>query len=444
MNIHIGMILSTPSKQYIEQFLPELEAICDITLLEARSLPEAKSLFLSCAKNYHAIIFSGILLMLYSTENTSVDVVCFSLEETSHDLQGLLYRIILENRNIDFSRVSIDLTTSHLKETRLLELFPENQMPYTLKDDLISEFSFDFKNAKNPQLLDQMLSWHLDLFRQGKTDLIITCIGSLLPELKALDVPYAYLTSSREYVINFVIQIMRCVDTKDEKRQETGAIVLRVKTGEAHSDQHLLLEKCNLSMINFARKNGLDFIFSKSSNALEAIGSYTSLFYITNGFTGLPDITEFPNGIKKSFSIGIGVGSSPFQARLNASNAATFAGIKDQVYYIDAKNKVKELSRNAAESLNLSPISQLITLANQYKVDHLLLQEIIHFVHSSEKNAITSAELANILNVSVRTANRILTKITVNGGAIEYKENLGKSKGRPVSKYELTFLHDLE
>jgi predicted ArsR family transcriptional regulator len=65
------------------------------------------------------------------------------------------------------------------------------------------------------------------------------------------------------------------------------------------------------------------------------------------------------------------------------------------------------------------------------------LQKIVSYTRMSRSARVSADELARHLGITLRSANRLLSKIEANGGASCYIESLKGGRGRPKKCYNL-------
>lgn len=435
MKLKIAAIFSPPAVKYMEELLPELNPYCDMTLLEASGMREARALFEERGRSFDAVVFSGRIYMAFATRNNySSDLPCYAFDEFVYDLTPILYNLVLNDRDFDFSRVSVDFMDIW-DSTGCRKLFPADQMPFCMDEGFIPFLSVDEINAY--ALTQKVLNWHLELYRAGKTRLAITCHGAITRQLEEADVPYMYIAPSREYVVNFFMQIISSLTMRLAEDQLLGVVALRCNSEDEKAG---LIARCSEAIATFARANGFDFSFAREVGKLEFITWFRELSQITQEFRTAPFEDLLGPETQGRYRIGIGTGNTLFQAKMNAANAVSISGATGRIYYVSYDGKVSGPLGKTQTRYELLPDEQLIELSKKYGVDHLSLQQMLAFSHMAGKSVVTAQELAQFMDVSRRTANRLLTKLVGAGGAEIYAENAQGSKGRPRNQYHLLFV----
>ena len=144
--------------------------------------------------------------------------------------------------------------------------------------------------------------------------------------------------------------------------------------------------------------------------------------------------------LNQTLSMGIGLGHDMFQARRNGLKALDISRRKKGcLYSITELNRLTgPIGSENKKIVKNYPSSELILLSKQYHIDHINLQKIIAFAKRNQSEPFTSYQLAEYLEVTVRSESRLITKIEIYGGAESYLENSSSSRGRPKKYYTLS------
>lgn len=434
MKFNIAAIVSPTIWAFMHEILPDLNSYCNITLLEAGSNLRARELYQQCGQEFDAIVFSGHLYQMYATQNRDEQTPCFSFDTMAADLTSILYQQLLKNRNFDFSRMSIDILPFVDAQKSYTRLFPAQQKPYTLDKSFKSYFDWDSDYGE--LLTRKILEWHLALYRSGQTDLAVTRFGAIVHDLEAAGVPYVYMLPSKEYISNFILQIVNILTTKAAEEQLVGVVVIECAADDNETSGHLLA-KCNEAIAYHALLNGYDFSFTQHQQKLEIVTRHKELSEITSGFSVVPFRELIPHEVRENMFMGLGTGRTQFQARLNAGRALDMAEVADCVFYVSHQGRSSGPLGLKNEEYEARPDEWLFEQSSKLGVDHLVLQKMLACGKVSGSNIMTAHELAEFMGVTRRSASRILNKVVAAGGARIYAENPSGRKGRPTIQYEL-------
>lgn len=443
MKLNIGLIVSEPLREITEQLLPELYPYCAARVMIAADTPQARQFYQDHINRFDAFIFSGRMFLLYATRGVlNTAKPCYCIDDFAADSKTIFLKLLLENREFDFSRVSIDVVSDDAAPMDLLELLPAGQMPHRLGVRFSDYFSNAENLSENIETLNRlMLDGHIRLYREGKTDLAITRFGVIAPALKKAGVPCVYMLPTKEYIFNLVLQVVNSLGIKYAEDRMTSAILIRAG-GSDREEIKRTVAACAKGLASLARTGGYDLAVFIHRDWLEAVTNLKDLSKMTRGFTCAEFVREI--GMCGDVIVGLGSGVSIFQARLNAASAANISGARGKrTYYVGHNNNVIGPLGSGAREYVRTPGDELLALAERFGLDHVRLQKVVSFARLKNTNTATTDEFAAFMDVTVRTANRILGKISEAGGARVYEENIGGGKGRPKKHYELLFLGEL-
>jgi hypothetical protein len=412
MKIKIGFILSSPFLPYMKGIEPELEPYCDIVFLVAEENKDAYSLYDAHVNDVDCFILSGKMLY-YSLMTSRSDLIkpAYGLDDQKGDLKDVLVKLLFSRRDMDFSRVFVDFATEQNDFLGLRELIPPAQWPYF---GLYSEKSFENVEDIEHYCLE-LTQRHIELHRSGKIDLSLTRFGLAAKELEANGVPYIYVYPSKEYTVNFFLQIANAFNSRKTQDNTLGCMAIDLE-GEPQAGE--LLPALNDLLSAYVRKYAYDITLQQDGRKIIIFTRYRDLSRMT---------------------LGLGTGSNFYQAKLNAIKAAEISGSRSgAVFYInEADIVVGPLSPKGKAELHGVPSKELLDWSRKLSVDHLNLQKIIAYTKIKQSTRISAFELAGFLNITMRSASRLLNKLEEGGGAQSYSENLKGGRGRPKKYYDI-------
>ncbi len=436
MKFKIGFILSEPIKIFMEEIESELTPYCDIIYIPIIDVSETVNLFRKHEDLVDAFVFSG--KALYYSVITKIEEPskpCFTWDVNEMNIKEIFLKLLLENRQFDFSRVFIDIAFEMNNYLGIKELLKDGSMPYFNDLDLtdIDEYTYTILNR------------HIELYESGKIDFSITQLGLFLNVFEEKGIPYAYAYPDQGYIISFFMKIINKLSEEKVKERKLGAIILRVeglvKYQTENSKGHLMMQYAE-AIQAYARIQGYDFTVHLKEDELEILTQYKDLVLLTNNFTdiGIKDYLQTP--IDSKIFVGLGTGNNIYKARQNAQKAIQLSQLKDaQIYYVSYNDIITgPIGENASQTYLAMPSDKLITLAEKLHIDHVNLQKIKAFIEVNNSPKVTADKLAEYLGVTVRTASRLLNKIEQHHGVVSYFENIKGGRGRPKKFYDLTFI----
>jgi hypothetical protein len=433
----IGFIVSVPFSPYMESIKAEVASYCDLRILVAEDNEKAHLLYQQYVDKVDCFISSGLFLYFaVKTRIPELDKPFYVLDDQRGDVKDVFLRLLLSDRNFDFSRVYIDFACAQNEYLGIKEWLPPGEWPYFGEID-----NREIKTYEQVEEICRVIGKrHYDLHRAGLIDLSLTRIGLLTRDFDRDHIPYQYVYPGRDYIVNFFLQIINAFNSRKTDENILGSIVLMFER-ESPSAGAATAAKANEVLATYVRSHGYDFTIQKEDDRIIILTRRKDIADITGNFTdcGFKEYIEGVIGAK--IYMGMGTGNNFFQARLNSIKAAELSRTRSgEVYFISELDKLMgPIGSVATGELSSKPSPEILEWSRRLHVDHVSLQKIVAYARMSRSTRISADELARHLGITLRSANRLLSKIEANGGATCYVENLTGGPGRPRKCYDLAF-----
>ena len=398
--IKLAILTPKNSSEKIKNSLKEIT--CEIKYIFYNNLYDLEELYLKNAQKYDGIITSGPIG--YEIIKNSVDLFTplYHFDISKGDLYKYLFNILKENPKIDFSRVYIDFISPEKKEYWFKDIFKKEEEPI-----------FYHINFSNKNLYETLKNNYINLKKEKKIDIVLTRISNMVNFLKSEKISFDFLFPSEENIKNTVLEIIKDIKIlKSEKKQIIfGKLLFDKISIDIEEEIHSISKNCIIKILD---KN------------IEILMLYEDFI---NSNIALNLKKKFRN----NFLSGWGKGNNINEARHNAEKSyIKNKETNTEVIYLVSTNSETILSEiNAKKKKNIEIIEKLKKL----NITKQNSEKLIELFKNQEK--VSCANLADYLNISERTANRLLLKLEENSLAIS---NLIKiNRGRPKKIYTFSF-----
>lgn len=302
--------------------------------------------------------------------------------------------------------------------------------------NIIKEFDIPIKNYYIPkEYQDKSESFHIEnhlkLYKDEKIDYIFTSFGYIYSLFKKLNLPVRRIYPSRMDILNSINSLIEEINMANLDKKSLMVYRASVKNNENYGQAKNLFTKFSNSVEGFITEN-----------------SENSFTIITNKGTatcdlGLNLIVNFIEQrnpiILKSIKIGIATGSTLGQALQNADIALENASFDDNIYFYDGHAMKKIDSRNKDSFIQFST-EEIEKISTRTGIRTKHIQNIYLSTITLNRNIFTSDELADILNLTSRSANRIINSLIRNSYAKEVDNKaFNENVGRPKRYVEINF-----
>jgi predicted transcriptional regulator len=415
MNTKIALIGSRDFTEHVQASIaPRLNGIDLIPYIYSE--PQEAEKLISTIVPCDAVLFSGALPYFFTKEackELMVPVLYLEQDETA--LITSLFHI-LQHHEIKPEHVSIDLMDTAFVEHIMTDLHLQNPPQYVM--DYKSSLPHNFS-------INEYATFHQRLFQEGKTRFALTSIHSVYDRLVQLNIPCMRMIDPAK-------SLMRTINEASSqallsKRKASTIAAVRLIVQEKNSG----LQKLVHLMEGTLQKKDDDSAYTVFSNR----GSIENLL----------ETAEFHSffQVNQPVLAGFGYGHTAAQAEENAETALSFASKYDTESCAFIVNEEKELSgpypdKNKKQQLKYNH-PDMLSLAKQLKLSPANLSKIMQFYKNRTFRDFTASELSDYMQISRRSAERILKKLVDNGSARITGEEMTYAQGRPRAVYELSF-----
>ena len=140
-----------------------------------------------------------------------------------------------------------------------------------------------------------------------------------------------------------------------------------------------------------------------------------------------------------SITIGYGSGKTISQSKRNSINsfdlAKKYGG--NCSFFISENQCITGPLTGDRQCTVYNANPRIDNLAEKMEIDKIYLYKIISYIKKTGDNVITAKILSQILNVTIRSSNRILNELQDNSYVREYSHKINPNKGRPSKFYKL-------
>lgn len=397
----IKIAILTPRNSYlkIKEAVDEISKKVDYIFYD--NLTDLGDIYLTLAHKYNGIITSGPIGYEIIKQSVKIITPLYFLEISKSDLFKSLFKILKLNPNINFSRVFIDLISENEREKWLEDILDKKENPIL--------FTVNYDN----KLYENLKNKYLYLKNNNKIDFALTRVSNILPFLEENNIPFEFLFPSKETIKKIVIESIKDIKAKkfDQKQLIFGKINCFI---EKEIVKDFIISKCKNCIVQ-EKKENLELLVLKDD------------FYSSEIFNLIKERFKF----SKDCYIGWGLGNNIGEARIYAEESLK-KNIQSygEIVTLISENKVVTLSEIKKEQKKELDIIEKLNSLNITGEKVKILVEML-----TKEKEITSSKLGLYMNISERTANRILNKLYENNIVTVSIEKI--QRGRPKKIYEL-------
>jgi len=420
----------------------------DIELIELNynDYKESADMIRNIPKDYDALLFGGLSAYSYSKQYLKIDCLWYYFpRHISSFTNALLSASLL---NYDIKNISCDTFS------------------YELIKEAYTDLSFDFDNINVSLIKDEPLhindeigktkynqevfSFHKKNYLKDDRTCIITALHTVDKMLKKEGIHCFTAYPSRAVIRESLSKLYLKYEAKQNQKSKIVILSIEIDLPSEYSviskdEYHYIHEK--MSVLEMIYKFAQDIraaVVEASSNTYLLFSTKNILELETDNFKNISLLNEIDENSLHTVSIGIGYGSTAQDAKYNANSGMIKAKQhnKNTAYIVYENNKVEgpimpnEINNLSDDNLIDKKLS-LISQTSGVSINTVF--SLYNVVTKYKKNHFTSKELADACNLSIRSINRIVSKLELSGYCKIVGKKIVNDTGRPSRIIQFDF-----
>ncbi|CEH31077.1 hypothetical protein AM501_28840 [Aneurinibacillus migulanus] len=385
------------------------------------------------AKDYTVLFFTGPIpyyMAKGKIQEYNLPAVYIPFDELAFSLS--LYHI-QHAFNINPLKLSIDIPKKEVVYNILHEL----------RLDIQSIFIKEFEDEINQhRYTDEIVQFHYDLWKKGETSFVLTSVQSVYSELQKLNIPSFRMMIPRKNMIATLEQAVTIGELLLSKSSQIAVGIVQI--AEQHAQKHYDVKELKVTIYGFLTE------FARKMNAsVKTVDEHTFMIYGTRG--GVEQLTDqyrvFPllNHLKEindvNINFGFGFGITVTEAEEHAQIGLYHAKKLDEhsVFIVTEEKKViGPLNKKITKTFELqSQDERILAMAKKTGISVSSISKIVNFTNLRHNHSFSASDLADYLQLSRRSAERMLKTLVEKNYAEISGEEQPYQKGRPRSIYKI-------
>ena len=425
----IGIFTNEQSLGQIMRIDEKMRRYSNVTYLPYSSPDHLKFLYEQNAGKFDAVLFSGSypynLIRKHFPGVDDIPHAYFNISD--RDYYKLVAQLAFQHPGLDFSRVYFDRPEFPVD---FFSIFQREDMP------LLGTAPIDWARVDAADWYRPLQVYYKALWDSGKVDLLVTRFASMASYFRENQIRHQYLMPAPESMEETFRGLI--VQLGASSIHGSAACIGLVLSPQALSAAQRTALRSRLQACN--RQFGMPFLIYEQSDRYEITANNSVLKELTQQYTTCPVTTFLEAGLDFPICVGWGCASNVIDAHRNAQRAVKEASMcKSSAAFIVMEDNViiGPLSSVRRIVYSDAPDPTLARLGEQVGISPLYLSKIASVRHQKGSSTLSSEELAFFLNVTTRSASRILSKLEAGGlAAVQYNRQLNL-RGRPAKIYQI-------
>lgn len=417
----------------LERISPRAET----KVVSYRDFDDIVQVFSRLADQFDACFVSGTSAkqaIELGVENISIPLISYQI--SSNGLYRDILRMAVENQSLDFTRVAMDFLIPLDTGWSVADYLALDDLPVVITKTL--QRMSDTPDPGSRWLEEQIFSRLQSLWEAGKIDRVICMYSSLIPQLDALGIPWRCPFLSDFHLKQIVETAMIRIELKQLHNNHPAVIqIFPRRTAELTAQQQQTLEK---HLRQFCLKNLMDFVIQSNPECCVILTSMRILRFLTDEFVSCQITSWLESRLDFPVTVAYGIGTTVSHAMNNVQIASREAKLLGLPFLVDSVGHlIGPLALGAAPAISQRPPEDVSQIARRCNLSAMTIQKLIHIVHSTGSDKITTQELAAHFGTTIRNANRIILNLCRGQVATPVYTQPSHSRGRPVQVYALDF-----
>ncbi|SHI90926.1 hypothetical protein SAMN02745751_01299 [Dethiosulfatibacter aminovorans DSM 17477] len=432
MKTRICAIGVLDSIELIKKISVEFSDTADFSFYTYDNVDDIMEYMKENSQNVDVAMFTGQYPYQYFKKNSLLDIPFFAISKTNETLIETFWKMKCEG--IDINRVSID--RSPRKE--IIEILDTLEIP-------VKNIKLIGDSSEVP--LDKIYEFHKQLYNNGETEAIISSNYKLYRRFKEDGYKAYRILPSRFLIRESIKKAISIARTEKIKSSQVAVQIIRIRDVDTDTKtrykQLKLANKFDDMLIDYTQENQGSFF---------KFGRNDYMIFTTRGYAGISDmegkfgfLAENAEKMDISFSMGIGYGETVTKSESNSKTALMHAleEEKNSCYIVDDDSTMTgPIFGKNSYSLSYELVSsdeRIVEMSKKTGVSEKYLSKLRAISRQRGSNIFDTEELSEYLNVTQRSASRIINKLEAGKMAETVGKKSDKTKGRPKKLYKIEF-----
>lgn len=331
-----------------------------------------------------------------------------------------------EKRNLENLKLGLDVVE---KET-LLNVINE----FDIKLEKVFYQKYEIQKTE-----EEYLEEYLKAYENKEINCVFTAFGYIYNVLKEKKIPVYRLQATNIEIESEFKTLLNRIELINNRKDKIGIEIIKIDSIKSSLDNNLEKKlKLEKKLLEYSKE--VEGKIQVSDNKEYMIISNIEMLKNKGNLKGILSLKEEFGRIDEKLLIGIGEGRTIFQAEKNARVALKLSLNQEGKIFYSNGEKIRGPLLNI-EELEYKSVSdeKIKNIADEIGISPVYLEKIKGMIKKQKKNNFTSIEIAEILNITPRSVNRIVKKIIEKDYAesVQVENSLTAGRPRRIIKFNI-------
>lgn len=437
MSVRLLFITSHYFLQPTLEALSRLDLPCETSVVPYENFGNIAQVYQQYADQFDACFTSGVIA------KQAIEMGCPQIHkplipfQISPDaLHRDILRFVFETQSTDFHRIAMDFllpldcgysVADFLQIGDIHQVYAENAQ-HTQKIGTLDGYTIE------TMVLDKIIS----LWEQNAIDLVICQYSSIIPTLQERGIPYRCSFVSDDQLNHLIQNVLTKLEL--QKLYENHPAIIQIFSGSFASLSQPQQQLLHQHVQQFLKDNLIEGVIQNSETCCTVITSVQILRFLTDDFQSCMLSSYLASRLDFPILVAYGIGTTVTHAMNNVQIASKEASLMGSSFLVDSKGcLIGPLNSRSRMVLHSHTMPNISEIAKRCSLSVMTIQKIITILRNLGSDKITTQDLAQRLDTTVRNANRIMSNLCSGQVAKPVYTQPTHSRGRPVQVYALDF-----
>lgn len=414
--------------------LARLKPDCATTVVPYDNFSQIPGLYRKYENECDAVFISGVSaqrVLEIHCGDIGKPLVAFQVD--SDALHRDILRFAVEKQSLDFGRVAMDFLLPFEQSYSVADFLAIGDIQTVFSRNREWMHDRQFMNEDAEELILRQIT---ELWEQGRIDCVICMYSSNIPKLQELGIPCRCPFLSDSHLQRLIKDTLVKIELKYLYDNHPAIIqIFPTNSRQLENGERELLEK---KVKAYLQENLIDCVVQSTEACCTVISSLRVIRFLTDDFRSCRICNFLRRELNFAVTAGYGIGSTISHAMNNVQIASREARLLEQPFAMESNgNLIGPMDSNSHTVLTQTARLGLSDIARQTSLSAMAIQKLLLILQNRGSDKLTTQELAESMNTTVRNANRIMQNLLKGGFAVPVYTQTSHSRGRPTQVYAL-------
>ena len=434
MPVRILFITSRYFYPLTRDALGRMELSCEVTVAAYDDFSQIPHIYDQYKEECDAVFISGVSAQrVLELERPGIRQTITAFQVDSDALHRDVLRFAVENQSLNFSRVAMDFLLPLGKGYSVTDFLDieDIRTVFTRNQDWMQDTAVRRHGAES-----WILHRIVELWERGEIDCVICMYSGNVPKLQKLGIPCRCPFLSDAHLKRLIKDTLIKIELQHLHDNHPSIVQIFPPDNLPMTEERG--QQLENAIREYFRTNLIECVIQRSDACCTVVTSLQVARFLTGGFTccglcgHLEQVLEFP--VVSAY----GTGTTISHAMNNVQLASREAKLAGKPFAVESNGHlIGPLSGDVQTVITQGDRMEISDIARKASLSVMTIRKLMTVLRNRGSDKLTTQELAQSLDTTIRNANRIMQNLLRAELAVPVYTQITHSRGRPVQVYSL-------